>query len=108
MIRVKNIPKAAGLNICFFRNRIKYLEIIANDEANTNFPTASSLESTKPTINPVIIELSVIRKTFVLRYRMVDSASKAEIIAVIVVTRNTVFLSLIDKKTAKQIKYRIN
>ena len=102
------MPKAAGLKICFFRKRIKYLERIANAEANANLQGAWSLESTKPTINPVTMELSVIWKALVLKYRIVDSTAKAEITATSVAARNAASLSLIDKKTAKQTKKRIN
>ena len=81
---------------------------MANAEADANTHNGWSPESTKPTIKPVIMELSVTRKDFVLRNRMADSSAEAEITAASAETRNAASLSLIDRKRTKQTKKRIN
>ena len=97
----KNIPKAAGLKICLFWKRIKYLEIIANTQAEISFQNGSPLEITKPVINPVIIALSVICNEPVLKYRKIASVAKAEMTATKAVNKNIKSLFFMAKNKAK-------
>ncbi|MCX5656635.1 MAG: hypothetical protein NTZ48_00130, partial [Candidatus Omnitrophica bacterium] len=59
---------------------------------------------TKPMINPVITELSVIWKVLFFKYKMNDSLTKADITATATLSRNEISLSLIARNKARHTK----